>query len=249
MLKNLILPLIFAMVATPAKCTVQVLPAIQFVREGGSVLLKARASDPTAHPEWKWQVLDPDHGVLQAHSPGRVRFTASGAAAWDRVVIRATRMDHPDEYSDALVEILPNAIFRTVEQVLGKDWISENAMQPSPIELTMSPPSLFSWSEEYLFHAEIHSAEIDLFVWEITPGSTKAMALDRTLSTRETVSYFPPPSRTRTLAVHVRVANVENRDLRFERTFYIGPNEFPPSSAPVPVPYLHRYFGAHMLPR
>jgi len=128
----------------PAEVTVMVVPALQFVREGRSVQLKARTRGGGSDPGWTWQVMTPGGGSLRAGPMGNVLYCAEGVAPWSRVRVRATSIRHREAFGEAVVEVLPDGVFRVLEGVLGPHWLEEAAEAPPSIRIQVVPPSLFS---------------------------------------------------------------------------------------------------------
>jgi hypothetical protein len=227
------------------KGSIDVLPCLQFVREGRSVILKARSNDKKISRGWQWAIIEPDQGVLEVIDFNRVRFTATNALPWARVHIRATNLDAPEKSGEAVVEVINSPVFETIENILGEDWISKHVDPKETIKVMVKGPSVFSWRDKYTIYAEIDSFEEDRFYWEISPNIGTIQRVKTTISCREKIKFIPTTGRTETISVHVSVRNIENPDKCVYKFFDILPDKNNNSSGSIPV-LVPGIFGVHV---
>jgi hypothetical protein len=202
---------------------VEVLPAIQFVREGKSAVLKARAKGERPPRGWIWEVREPGQGTFESLSPGRVRFTPGPSRPWTTLQVRAASLDAPGAKGEATLVVLPHEVFSVLEEVLGEDWLLEHAAGPDPVRLEVVPPGFLSCSCHYEIHAEMDSWEADRFQWEVAEGTGEILRIKNDRSGRETAVLLPRRERFRRKTGRVRVRNLENPRRTGEIPFDIPP--------------------------
>ena len=225
------------------KGTVEVFPRIQFVREGRSVIVKARCNDEKVGRGWKWDIVEPNQGILEIVDLNRVKFTATNALPWTSVQIRATSLDNPEQQGVGIVEILNSPIFGTIENILGSNWISEQAAEQELIRLQVRGPGFFSWHGKYTLYAEIDSSDVDRFQWDKSPNIGTIQRVNTTISCRDKIKLIPYPGRDKTIRVRVSVTNIEN-PANFLVQYFDLPPDKPIAQGPFAVMFAPGIFGA-----
>jgi hypothetical protein len=193
-----------------AKVQVTLVPAIQFVRQGSSVLLKARVRGHRHDPGLAWSIVAPGPGSLAHADLGRVRYVADGVEPWSRVQVRVTSLEDPARHADAVIEVLPSEAFGVLEQVLGPGWIEAGAERPALVRLEIKEPRWFSWSGSYTFSAEVDSFERDRFAWAVHPGIGRLSRVATGDRSRDTVRFDPPAGEHPEVLVRVTARNLDN---------------------------------------